>query len=316
MVDAAIAKPIRRPRFRRCDIQPAFQLTERDIEIVRKVARHRFLRSTHISRLVEGPHKKICERLTLLFHAGYLDRPRAQLEYNVRGGGSTHCVYALGNRGARLLKERDSLERSNIDWARKNPETRRQFLMHTLAIADFRVALAIACRTRPDLKVLGPDELLNCAPAATRQDRNPWSWRVRVANAGRISDIGVRPDYVFALILPDGRRRPFAVECDRGTMPIERTSFEQTSILRKVLAYETSRKQGLLNLRFGWKNFRVLVCTSSRERVDNMRGMIGRTPPIADSPLFLFIDLETLMRANFFSHSWCRTSGARDSLCP
>src|ERR1700704_4793626 len=81
MLDATATRSHRRPRFRRTDEAPSFQLTERDIEIVRQVAQHRFLRSIHLSQLLDAPHHKIRERLTSLFHAGYLDRPRSQLEY-------------------------------------------------------------------------------------------------------------------------------------------------------------------------------------------------------------------------------------------
>src|ERR1700692_2201969 len=105
----------RRPRLRRVDVCRAFQLTDRDMEILRQVGRHRFLRSTHISRLLCAPHKKILERLGTLYHAGYLDRPRAQLEYHVRGGGSAPLVHALGNAGARLLSLQAGLEDAHID---------------------------------------------------------------------------------------------------------------------------------------------------------------------------------------------------------
>lgn len=94
----------RKRRFVRETPDP-FQLTERDIAFVRLVAEHRFLRSTHLSDLCQAPHKKVCHRLTSLFHAGYLDRPRAQFEPFREGGGSAAMVYGLGNRGARLLIE-------------------------------------------------------------------------------------------------------------------------------------------------------------------------------------------------------------------
>src|SRR5258708_35190459 len=49
---AAVEKPTRRPRFRRASEPPAFRLTDGDVEIVRQLARFRFLRSTHIAALV------------------------------------------------------------------------------------------------------------------------------------------------------------------------------------------------------------------------------------------------------------------------
>lgn len=314
MLDAAITKPIRRPRFHRSAEPPLFQLTERDVEIVRQVARHRFLRSTNISILLDATHKKICERLTLLYHAGYLDRPRSQLEYHVRSGGSVPYVYALGNHGSRLLKECGGFDQANVDWARKNRDSTRQFLLHTLSIADFRVALVAACRNHPGLRLIEPDELLQFAPEQTQKDPNPWSWRVRMQFKGQTTEIGVMPDYVFALILPDGRRRPFVVECDRGTMPVERASLAQTSMLRKFLTYEATRAQAIHHSRFGWKAFRTLIITANEERAANMRSLIERVPALGTSPLFLFVDHATLMRSNMLALGWSDATGKPHTL--
>src|SRR5438132_11898217 len=59
--------PRRRPRFTRAETPPAFQLTERDVDIVRYVARNRFLRSTrseeHTSELQS--HSDLVCRLLL-----------------------------------------------------------------------------------------------------------------------------------------------------------------------------------------------------------------------------------------------------------
>jgi hypothetical protein len=44
--------PTRRPRFRRASEPLAFRPTDDDVVIVRQLARHRFLRSTHIAALV------------------------------------------------------------------------------------------------------------------------------------------------------------------------------------------------------------------------------------------------------------------------
>jgi Replication-relaxation len=303
-MDVSVEPPRRRPRFRRAEQAPAFQLTDRDVEILRQVARCRFLRSTHISRLVDAPHKKICERLTSLYHAGYLDRPRSQLEYHVRAAGNAHYVYGLGNRGAQLLIQHGGSENASVDWARKNQEASRQFLLHTLAIADVRVALTTACRVHGGVTLQESKLLIEGLPEATRADRNPWSWRVRIQHAGAVHEIGVVPDYVFALILPDGRRRPFMVECDRGTMPVERSTLAQTSMLRKILAYEGGRQQSVHTSRYGWMNFRVLIVTESQRRSDQMRELMRRSLALKSSPLFLFAVRPMLMQSDILSQSW------------
>jgi hypothetical protein len=314
MDEITIQSSRRRPRFHRVEDSPSFQLTERDVEIVRQVAHHRFLRSTHLSQLQNASHKKICERLTPLYHAGFLDRPRAQLEYHVRGGGSAHLVYALGNRGAQLLTARDGSGYSNVDWTHKNNETGREFIQHTLAISDVRVALIVACAAHQSVSFQHREQLFETLPAQTQSDRNPWAWRVGVRHREAFHQVGLIPDYVFALLLPDGRRRPFVIECDRGTMPVERSSLDQTSILRKFLAYETGRLQGLHTNRFNWKNFRVLTVTGGFERVNNMRSLITRTPVLKNSPLFLFADHATLLQTNILTHPWLDASGKPHSL--
>src|ERR1019366_4406877 len=82
----------RRARFRRDDPHP-IRLTADDIAVIRHVGRHRFFRSTHLLRLLEQRSpKKLLERLGALYHNGYLDRPRAQLDYYATAG-SAPIVY-------------------------------------------------------------------------------------------------------------------------------------------------------------------------------------------------------------------------------
>src|ERR1700730_11745956 len=124
------AKPMRRPRFSRAPEPPAFRLTDDDVEIIRLLARHRFLRSTHIAALVGRSLDRTNDRLSKLFHAGYIDRPRAQLD-RFPTTGSSHLVYALANRGARLLIQRGE-RLANVELSRKNTDAGRPFIEHQL----------------------------------------------------------------------------------------------------------------------------------------------------------------------------------------
>src|ERR1700694_5691230 len=116
---ATITEQTRRPRFHRASELPAFRLTDADVVIVRQLARYRFLRSTHIAALVGRSLDRTNDRLLRLFHAGYIDRPRAQLNYYPTSG-SAPILYALADRGARLLIEKDGAAFSNVEWSRKN----------------------------------------------------------------------------------------------------------------------------------------------------------------------------------------------------
>ncbi|MBV9826012.1 MAG: replication-relaxation family protein, partial [Alphaproteobacteria bacterium] len=83
-----------------------FRLTDGDIEIVRQIARHRFIPSDQIAALVGRSIDRTNDRLLRLFHAAYVDRPRAQLD-RFHSDGTGRMIYALANRGARLLREVD-----------------------------------------------------------------------------------------------------------------------------------------------------------------------------------------------------------------
>src|ERR1043165_8920687 len=94
----------RLPRYNRTAASPAFIITNRDREIIRFVYSHRFLRSSQIAALIGASRQPVLRRLQLLFHHGYLTRPRAQVEYFTKGG-SREIVYGLGNKGAKSLCE-------------------------------------------------------------------------------------------------------------------------------------------------------------------------------------------------------------------
>src|SRR5882672_8708798 len=147
MAVAAVVAPTRRPRFRRAAEPPPFRLTDDDVEIVRVVARHRLIRSTHIAALVGRSLDRTNDRLMRLFHAGYIDRPRAQLD-RFPSSGSSHYIYALADRGVRLLRDEDGVEFRNAEWSRKNREAGRPFIEHQIEIVDFRVALQRAVAQR------------------------------------------------------------------------------------------------------------------------------------------------------------------------
>src|SRR3954468_24545021 len=202
---AAIGRETRRPRFRRATEPPPFRLTADDVEIVRVVARHRLIRSTHIAALVGRSLDRTNDRLLRLFHAGYIDRPRAQLDYYPTFG-SAPMVYALADRGARLLREWDGVKFRNPEWSRKNREATRPFIEHQIEIVDFGVGVQRAVRERSDIMLISADDMVAAArrglPAA-----NPFSLKAKLSDRGVARETAIVPDIVFGLELTDGSRR-------------------------------------------------------------------------------------------------------------
>lgn len=214
----------RRSRFKRAHAKP-MRLTEDDLAIIRHIARHRFLRSTRLTRLM--PHrsyKKLVERLGALYHNGYLDRPRAQLDYYATAG-SAPIVYALGNAGALVLAERDGMDLAQVDWTWKNRSVDRLYINHTLLTADVMVSALNVPERRPDVRLIDANTILAAAPDSIRAASNPFKLTSRVHHAGKAVDLAVIPDAVLGLdFTAERKRKYFFLEADRATMPIARTT--------------------------------------------------------------------------------------------
>lgn len=255
----------RLPRFaRNPDAAGSFQFTKRDLEILRHVAEHRFIKSEWLVKLVGGSQQQMLRRLHLLYHHGYLDRPRAQLDY-FHEGGSKSLVYGLASRGAGRLRRDLNMPFERMDWTTRNKGVGRLFIEHTLMVSDFMSALELDCRERIDVQLLYPHELPQ--PKGRENIREPFRWTVDLPGKRRV---GVVPDKVFALEVthPDGRidRTHYFLEADRGTMPIERRDLRQSCVLRKLKAYEATYHSRTHQNKLGAGRFRVLIVTPKPER--------------------------------------------------
>lgn len=308
---------IRRPRFRRASEPPPFRLTDDDVEIVRQLARHRFLRSTHIAALVGRSLDRTNDRLLRLYHAGYIDRPRAQLDYYPTAG-SAPIAYALADRGARLLIERAGIDFANVEWSRKNREAGRPFIEHQLGVMDFYVALQRAASARGDMRIIHPDEMVATFPDQSFSARNPFALSVKISHQGAMHEIGLAPDLVFGLRFPDGSRRCFMVEIDRGTMPVMRSDLAQTSFQRKMHVYLAAHSAKQHERHFGWKTFRVLTVTTDHQRTKSMRDALRRlsVPNSPGAALFFFATRNELALGDPLTHVWMDGSGRQIRLTP
>src|SRR5207302_608339 len=121
------------------------------------------------------------------------------------------------------------MKTANLEWGRKNAEAGRPFIEHQLEVMDFYVSLQRAARDRRDIRLIHSDELVATFSLGTRGSRNPLSLRISVSTNGSALEIGLIPDLIFGLEFPDGSRRCFMVEIDRGTMPVTRADLKQTS---------------------------------------------------------------------------------------
>ena len=313
----AIETPSRLPRFRRAAEPPAFRLTDDDVEIVRQVGRHRLIRSTDIAALVGRSLDRTNDRLMRLFHAGYVDRPRAQLD-RFPTSGSAHYIYALADQGARLLRQRDGIAFANPELSRKNREAGRPFIEHQIEIVNFQVALQRAVHECTNLHLVDTAEMAHAATSQQQRPRfrAPFALRTKLSDQGRVREATVIPDLVFGLDLANGERRNFMVEIDRGTMPVHRSDSRQTSFERKMRVYLAAHAARQHERQFGWKNFRVLAVTNASSRISAMlkawRGL--RAAHASSAPLFLFTTFDELRASSPLAVPWLDGTGGPLSL--
>jgi DNA-binding Lrp family transcriptional regulator len=294
----------RKPRFQREPDLSELQLTERDRNILRHVARHRFLNSRQILTLVGGSTQHVLKRLQRLFHHGYLDRPRAQIRYYSEEG-SRPLAYAIGSKSAKAFGASALISRRN-----DNRNVKQLYLDHTLQVADVVLAFESACVDSSAPRIYHKDEVqLDAVSDVSGQ----WSVNVRWGNESK--RVGVIPDGLFLLESPTtGERVIFCVEADRATMPVTRHSLRQSSVLRKLLAYEATWTQDMMRQRFGCARFRVLIVTSSADRVTHV---IEAAKELSHGRgLFLCTDVSTLAaysnptgEKDFFDLPWRNLRG-------
>lgn len=287
---------VRAKRFARRDTPSNFRLTERDLALLAHVARHRFLSSKHLAAFDGGSEQNLLRCLRVLFDHAYLDRPHAQLAH-VPVVGPRPMVYGLGRRGAQALREWQKQGSEESDWTERNKRAGAKFIEHTLAVADFMVGLEIACRPREDIHLLRKSEIIAAGPERTRDAHEP----LRLSVPGLDNKLGISSvvaDGLFGLNFPDDTAAYFLLEMDRGSMPISRSRFDQTSIKRKLAVYWEAWKQGRHAEHFGIKQVRVLTVTDSAERADRMVQLVYDLTGGRGSNFFLFAE-----QARFYGRS-------------
>lgn len=247
---------------------PPLRLTQRDIQILNFVYEYRFLTTRQIHALVGGGKRGVTERLSRLFHHGYLDRPLQQLSLRIFG--YRHIIYALSRNGAQLLACHYQDEKFlNPRWTENNQAVKAPQFLHTLMISKFRICLSLACRARPDLTLStwqAPDLSIT-----------------RYHMEGR--KVWLKPDAYFLLSLRDGEkehRAHFFLECDRGTMTYP-------NVRRKLAAYWRLRNDRRLIPDWVPRAYRVLTVSLSYQRAEKLLPVAKLADPRRSGSLLFYL---------------------------
>jgi hypothetical protein len=291
-METALARQTpRRSRMQRKSNGTRVELTPRDIEIFRLLDRYRYLRSTFIHTFVGGDRTKFVERLGHLYHEGrYLDRPAEQWQgVNAR---YQPAVYEIGRRAQDVLREHGLLVGGTP--AGRHGAAQRQFA-HTLMVCDILASIELAARQIPGLRFIPWAEILARAPERTRQSPVPMRLPVLISypatqdGANHTADVKLTPDAVFGLEYTTAGAKSyrfFALEADRATMPVSRSTLRMTSYLRKILAYRQVAAREMCRSQYGIPNLLVLTVTVSDGHMRSIMRLLGEIAGL--STLFLF----------------------------
>lgn len=258
----------RRSRIRRTRTGKRIELTTRDLDIFRALARYRYLPSTYIHAFAGGASEtRFKERLGDLFHEGYLNRPNQQWQF--AGALYQPAVYESGEGARRIRCDHDDGEYGACTFLASNAH--RQFA-HSLMICELLASLELAVRSHPNLRFIGWPEILARAPEGTRASATPF--RIPLPSGESLA-----PDGIFGLEYANAGKKSyrfFALEADRGTMPVARSNTHQSSYLGKVAAYRDLLAHRTYKTALGVPNLLVLTVTTSESRMTEiMRRMEG-----------------------------------------
>jgi hypothetical protein len=240
----------RRSRTHQRPTGAALTLTPRDEKIIEALNRYRYVRAPYLHAFAGGQSgKRFTERLGLLFHEGYLGRPDGQ--WALPDARRRPALYEIG---ARAQADRTGEARTFL-----RRDAHKQ-LEHANLICGVLASFEIACREPGAPRFIPWPEIFAQAPEATRCD--PLPFRLQGANGD-----AVIPDGIFGLAYDGPAYRFFALEADRGTMPISRTGAGQTSLMEKFKRYEAFVASGGPRRQLGISNLIVLTVFTSETRL-------------------------------------------------
>lgn len=210
------------------------RIQPRDLAILADIADYRFLDAEQILALHPGSLRNVQNRLSLLYHSGFVDRPSSQKLF-ARSG--KYFIYAIGDKGADLLSRE-----------RPKGEVAFPYLAHAMMISRFRSVLSLALKKHAD------------EPKLTRWVQG---YELKDLLSARGEKTELVPDAFFS-VEHKGDMLHFFLEADRGTMTRER-------VLDKMKTYWRWWRERRCEKKLEISRFRVLTIAPSEGRSENLR---------------------------------------------
>jgi hypothetical protein len=253
----------RRSRRQRTPRGKLARITPRHLEILRLLNRYRFLDAKHIYALLGSSNTNVRGALADLFHEHGLLNRLPQRAF-MRDPLYDPEIYELSDEGIALVSQR-ARHIEPATWLKQGRYGAKSLAAHNLTICH-AVASVEAAATVAGIRFITCSEVLTRAPKETQDARQPFAIPVSISHLfpnGKVqrSDSSIIPDALFGLQYPNGSFRCFALEIDRGTMPLTRSTLDETSYLRKLLQYREVISRGVYKTHFGMTATPMLLLT-------------------------------------------------------
>jgi hypothetical protein len=266
-------------------IKAIASLTPRDIEVLKVLARYRYLPADYIHALVGGSMKALVHRLALLTREPnlYIARPIQQrAHFNAR---YQRLIYELDTRGVTVLRELGF----DVD------KTRVHNFAHELMVGQITASIELGVRADPNVRLITWAEIIESekTPLATRQSLRsthiPVTYTVHKEQHRTEICADGKPFGLERTI--DGKRSYLffpGIEADCGTEPVSTSDFERSSIYKKFAAYTAITDNGIHRAHFGFPNLFVPIITTTKVRMESMMRLLDRLTHGQGSKIFLF----------------------------
>jgi hypothetical protein len=248
------------------------------------LARYRYLRGTFLQELSKPwGRSTVNYSLRKLLDHGYVAKPGQQEvgdETRRYRSWNDSDIYEITDTGFRLLGEKTP-EATNLRRVRAEMPART--FKHSMMICDALASIEIGavqsgCSLIPHTEIIkrvGDAKALRLP--CTVVFRRPDGGTDRVKTT-------IIPDAIFAIRYPDGRSRLYLLEAEHQS-PVSRTQINDSSSMRKMLAYSDVRKTGAIR-QLGKKGFDVLFLYPLKSRVQHAAEISAQL--FGQGPHFLF----------------------------
>ena len=276
---------------------PRMRLQPRDGEIVSAVLKYRYITTEGLLKLFAPQgrgDKALRRRLALLFHHQFLTRRYLHNLERPLGLGSSKAIYLLDTEGAKLLWGEGWRSGGEAKKIERRKEFGYRHLKHSLAIAEFQLALDLAFNERPGARL--ESFVSDMEDTGMKVGVQIPRYSVKEGGSekkGTAEKITVWPDASFSIV-GAGKRYFYFLEVDQADRKKER-------IFKRFLAYwqYVVGEREMLQKRRGVSGAFVLFLAPNGKRQKSLIEIANQVPEIKRKrPGFWFMNQEDVSLEN------------------